>query len=489
MPIGKPRLTKSNKNVASVSLGDSIESLTDCYTNSVGSIVKRPGTSLFVNLGLSGKVDGLLWSETLNAMIAVSSGKVFKITFNPTVTTELIGSDTMYTDQRVVFAETVVGSAYTLFMANGGDILYTSDGITISKLVSTGSASIPSNVSHVVYFDTYLIINNVGSARFLFSYPNDPFRFDTADNYEAESFVDPISAIFARSGRVYVIGTKSVEIYYNSGQVGSPFLRRYGGLSLDSGVYSYSTIVAREDRLVFIDTQRRVIEMNDSGYNVISTSYNKELQSLNSIEEATAFNISIVGKEFYVLNFLRVKRTFVYDYESKEWYEWGYWNETLSSYSNFIGNTHCFVPSQNKNFIGSFFDGIVYEMSDSFNSDNGVSIRGRILTSDYSYDNLSTRKNCVGVKFRLLRGIGKDDDTQSVPYMKIRKADNGRDINQSNFTNVSLGAVGDTAPEVTIWKGSGGQYMTRKYEIIFPDPAPFVLVSIEEQLRTVNEEK
>lgn len=489
MPIGKPRLTRPNKNVNSVSLLDSIESLTDCYINSAGSIVKRPGTSLFVDAGQNSKVDGILWSESLDAMIAVTGGRVFKITFNPTLIVELTGSSSMYTDQRVIFAETVVGSTYTLFMANGGDVLYTNDGVTINKLVSTGTATIPTNVSHVVYFDTYLIINNIGSSRFQFSFPNDPFRFDIADNYEAESFVDPISAIFALSGRVYVIGTKSVEIFYNSGQPGSPFLRRYGSLALDSGVYSYSTIVTRDNKLIFIDTKRRVVEMNDSGYNVLSGDYDKEIQSLNSIEEATAFNISIVGKEFYVLNFLRIKRTFVYDYGNQSWYEWTYWDSSLVAYTNFIGNSHCFVPGVNKNFIGSFFDGTIYEMTDTVNTDAGVEIRGRILTGDYSYGDLTSEKNCIGLKFRLLRGIGKDDDAQSVPYMKIRKADNGRDIHQSNFTNVSLGALGDTAPEITIWKGSGGRYITRKYEIVFPDPAPFILVSIEEQLRTVSEEK
>ena len=489
MPIGKPRLTRPNKNVISVSLLDSIESLTDCYIDSAGSIVKRPGMSLFVDLAQSNKIDGLLWSESLNAMIAVTNGRVFKITFNPTLSVELTGSASMYTNQKVVFAEAISGSTYTLFMANGGDVLYTNDGVTINKLVSTGSGTVPTNVSHVAYFDTYLIINNVGSSRFQFSYPNDPFRFDIADNYDAESFVDPISAIFPLSGRLYIIGTKSVEVFYNSGQPGSPFLRRYGGLTLDSGVYSYSTIVARDDKLIFIDTRRRVIEMNDSGYRVLSADYNKEIQSLESIEEALAFNISMIGKEFYVLNFLRTKRTFVYDYDNQTWYEWTYWDASLAKYTNFIGNSHCFVPSENKNFVGSYFDGTIYDMNETINTDAGADIRGRILTSDYAYDDLSSEKNCVGVKFRLLRGVGKDDDVRAIPYMKIRKADNGKDINQANFTSVSLGSLGDTVPEVTIWKGSGGRYRTRKYEIIFPDPAPFMLVAIEEQLRTVSEEK
>lgn len=482
MAVERIKFDKPYRNVDSSVLTSNLDLIQDGYLDKLFNFYKRPGFVELCDLGTNKKIDGLFWSHKLQNIFAVSGGEVWKITSKDGSKTNLTGVS-LIDGNRVSIDEAAKDSDTYVFMANGGQIAYT-NGITPTAFISsTGSRSAPSQVTHLTYFDTYLIVAEGRS--FGFSNPNDPFKWDSGDSYQAEMMIDDITALYQANRRIYIFGPQSVETWYNSGTVGSPFLRRLSGGYIEKGLQAPYAIDVSDGVLTFLDKDRRIISVEDDSFKIISEGYEKDIQSLNNVSDANAFRVKINGRNLFIVNFPQELKTFVYDYELDTWYNWGYYTPESGIYDIFKGGCYAYAKDWNMHIIGDNTTGKLYSFSQNIKNDNGREIRSFFRTGHVNYGVDSILKECVKLKCRVKRGVGKSSNPYAAPSMLVRKRDNGSLI-WGNWKKVDLGKIGDSKSIRTIYNGNGGKYFSRQYEFLMPDDSDFVLSELSEKINPIE---
>ena len=117
-----PLIGPTNENVDDVEVDQWAATLVDGIPVIVEGqlhIVKRPGLTAFVNLGTNLPIDGLYWWDKRRVVLAVSAGRVWKITDSAGTKVELTGSTELLQGQIVTFAD----DGTKCIMANGGKML------------------------------------------------------------------------------------------------------------------------------------------------------------------------------------------------------------------------------------------------------------------------------------------------------------------------------------------------------------------------------
>src|SRR5262249_42866490 len=116
-----PIVGPPNENVEEIELDQTCATVVDGYVNELDHIYKRPCPSLWLNLGTGLPVDGLFWWDEKNTVLAVSNGRVWKITDSAGTITELTGSTDLLASAQCTFAYTATKAV----IANGGKMVTT----------------------------------------------------------------------------------------------------------------------------------------------------------------------------------------------------------------------------------------------------------------------------------------------------------------------------------------------------------------------------
>lgn len=180
---------------------------------------------------------------------------------------------------------------------------YLFDGTTVAEY-ATGAVTDPVGVA---YQDGYFLVAGAVAGRndgFTVSSLDDGTTFDALDFAVAESAGDGLVGIASDHGEIWLLGEKTIEVWYNSGAADFPFQRNVGAL-LERGCLSGQT-VAKEDNAVFWVGSDRVVYRGSGGApQVIST---REIEDIlqekdgdgNFVNEIDgAFSFSDRGHKFY----------------------------------------------------------------------------------------------------------------------------------------------------------------------------------------------
>ncbi|MDB4312248.1 hypothetical protein N9937_02335 [bacterium] len=504
MPIQNvkiPLFAPAQQNVDEIQLKTFASKLIDGYIDEAGFINKRPGLASFVTLGSSKKVDGLYWWNEKSLLIAVSGGAAYKITAAGAVTSLGTG---LATGTRPTFAISKPAGVDTLFIANGGNVFYTT-GTTLTNLESDDT-DVPDAVTHIVELDSYLIVNSVGTGQFHFSTVLDPFTWSALDFGTAEGSPDDINAIAVRGRELLLFGQRSIETYYNDGV--TPFIRLQGGETA-SGISAPYSIVEIQGTLYFLDDKRRFVRLVGRQTEIISTPFDRTVQTLDTVADAIASDVTVAGQSFYLITFptatrpdgsAQVGQTYVYDYRLDRWCEWAKWTGT--EYGPFKYSSHAYSIQSGINYVGSnTTDGKVYKLLRTTYQDDGSDIR-TVINSGYFDHGSMTKKKSRRLMGRIKRGIGLDvtdllDDTGDVLLDHLGDAmQDGvistvsikhRDETQTSYggeITFDLGVTGDENFYFDIMQG--GIYRARSYEIVNASNTPFIMGDMEEEVELLT---
>src|SRR5690242_20559078 len=119
-----PLITQTFESADDVEVSDTQATVIDLIPVQVGKEIhlwKRFGLPEFIDLGTNQPVDGLYWFDKFQTALAVSGGRVFKITDSLGTVEELLGSTDLLSNAPVTFAK----DATRVVMANGGRMVYT----------------------------------------------------------------------------------------------------------------------------------------------------------------------------------------------------------------------------------------------------------------------------------------------------------------------------------------------------------------------------
>lgn len=466
VPIFKPTYS----GIDEVELSDGNFSLIDGYRSDLGGTVGRPGSRSVASIDFSSTrpVAGLFWWSEQNKVIVVSDGRVSVLSYNNGVVTAT-GTTTRLFDPEI--SPTFATDGPRCFIAAGGPLVYIeANGIP----VRVADIDAPTDVTHVVYIDGYILCNNRNTNRFHFSQVNSSLSWSALDFASAAGSPDIITAIHVYNREVYLFGRRSVEIWENDGQ--TPFSRVPGGF-IEAGCSAPYSIVLSEGRFYWLDQHRRFVSFNGKETSRLPDPFDCDLQNIGDITDCRAMRIPYERNTFFVLTFPKANVSHVYNENVQEWYRWGKWNPESATYDRWVGNCYCYADLWGMHLIGRGDKEVVAKFCKTYEDDDGDVIRLARVTGSIDYGTLN-RKRSNQFRIRCRRGDGL---SSRLPKLLVRFCDDGV---WKQPREISLGAIGDTDIVARIFRT--GIFKTRKYEFVASDPVRIVFTGAEEDIEVLR---
>jgi len=227
----------------------------------------------------------------------------------------------------------------------------------------TDEAFYPS--STVTYQDGYLIFNRVGTGQFFLSELLD-ISFDPLDYATVEGQPDNLVALISDHRELFLFGTDTIEVWYNSGASDFPFERNQGAF-IEKGCGAPYTIAKQNNTIYFVGSDLMVYQM--TGYTPVRISSHAVEKTLKSVDisDAFAYTYQSEGHLFYVLTIPKSKLTWCYDISTGAWH-------IRKSYQFGRHQSNNAVFFDSKTLVGDFQNGRIYQMIENWLTDDGEPI-------------------------------------------------------------------------------------------------------------------
>ena len=307
---------------------------------------RAPGLRLEVTVG-AGPIRGL-W--TFGAYAYVASGNtLYKVDIEYNVTT--IG--VLANDGPVSMAD----DGTHLFVAcNGPSFVYNASTLAFGQITDP---DFPGALT-VSYLGGYFVFIEPNSQRVWVTQLLDPTSIDPLDFASAEGSPDGLVSSITDHSEVWLFGTNSVEVWYNSGAADFPLQRIQGAFNEIGCAATYS--VAKLDNGLFwlgADARGRGIVYRANGYTgtrISTHAIEWQIQQYGDISDAIAYTYQQDGHAFYVLTFPTANATWVYDVATQAWHE-------RASFTNGDFGRHrsnCQMSFNQEIIVGDFQNGNLY---------------------------------------------------------------------------------------------------------------------------------
>jgi hypothetical protein len=333
---------------------------------------------------------------------------------------------------------------------------------------------------NVGYLDGYFVFNQPNSQTVWITSLLDGLSVDPLDFASAEGSPDGLVSLIVDHRELWLFGTDSTEVWYNSGEADFPLTRIQGAFNEIGCVAPYS--VAKLDNGIFwlgADARGQGIVYRANGYTgqrVSTHALEYAIQSYGTISDAVAYTYQQEGHAFYVLTFPTAGKTWVYDVAVNAWHERaGFLN------GDFVRHrSNCQAAFNNVPHVGDFENGSVYVLDLSVYADNGVPQKWlRSWRAIPTGQNDLKRTTHHSLQLDCETGVGLLTGQGSAPQVMLRFSDDGGHT-WSNERWVSIGGIGGYATRA-IWRRLGMtiKLRDRVYELSGTDPVKMVIMGAE----------
>lgn len=426
---------------------------------------RAPGLKLKVSVGL-GPIRGL-WAYGGN-MYVVSRDKLYKVDSSYAVTT--LGT-VAGTSGPVSMAD----NGIQLFVAcNGPSYIYNAQTNVFQQI-----SDFPGAVT-VGYLDGYFVFNEPNSQKIWITSLLDGTSVDPLDFASAEGSPDGVVGIIADHRELWVFGTNSVEVWYNSGNADFPLTRIQGAFN-ELGCAAPYSIAKMDNGLFWLgkDARGQGIVYRANGYTgqrISTHAVEWQIQQYANMSDAIGYTYQQDGHSFYVLIFPSANATWVYDVATQAWHERaGFANGEFTRH-----RSNCQVFFNSEVLVGDYQNANVYAFDLDDFSDNG-SIQKWLR----SWRALPTGQNNLkrsaqhSLQLDLETGVGLNLGQGSDPQVMLRWSDDGGHTWSSEHW-VSIGKIGEFYRRA-IWRrlGMTMKIRDRVYEVSGTDPVKIAIVGAE----------
>ena len=326
-----------------------------------GFLNRAPGLNFLQTVG-TGPIRAL-WAHQTNGsdFYVVSGNQFFKLT-GLTATPTLLG--------------TVTGTGPVSIADNGTQIFLACnpDGFIYNEVTNVFAQITDPDFAGAVtvaYLDGYFVFNQPNSQFIWVSQLLDGQSVDPLDFASAEGSPDGVVGIIADHRELWVFGTDSVEVWYNTGGADFP-LERIQGAFNEIGCVSAYTIAKMDNGLFWLGTDARgqgiVYRANGyTGVRISTHAVEYAIAQYGNISDAIAYTYQQEGHAFYVLTFPSGNATWVYDVATQAWHERaGFVN------GDFIRHrSNCQCNFGGNIIVGDFENGNIYTFDLDVYADNG----------------------------------------------------------------------------------------------------------------------
>jgi hypothetical protein len=447
-----------------VNLFPEINALGTGKAGEVASLVPTPGLRLKLTLP-EGPVRGL-WRTSTNVLFAVGGSKLYQVS-SAWVATERGSLGT---------------SEGPVSMADNGIHVLVADGLSAYAWnMNSSSFSTIADVGFespdmVGFLDGYFIVNRTGTAQFAISGLYD-ITFDVLDAASAEGSPDVLVGLICNSQNLFLLGSQSIEPFYNSGDADFPLVRIQGAV-IAVGCSAAFSIARLGGEVYWLggDENGQGIVYKMSGYQPerISTPAIEEvIRGLDQeeIADARAWVYQQGGHLFYCLNLPGSDTTWCYDASTGLWHERQY----QTNWGPARHRADCHAVAYGLNVVGDYESGKVYQLDPDYRYDDTTPIVRKRVAPHFSKNGKNLFHNRLELDMET--GVGIDGTGQgSDPKVMLRYSDDGGHT-WSNERQASIGKIGKKKTRV-FWNRLG-ESRDRVYEVSISDPVKTVLLGAE----------
>lgn len=437
---------------------------------------RAPGLSLLVTVG-NGPIRGL-WAFSNNAADAfvVSGTQLYKI--NTGYAATLIG--TVAGTGPVSMAD---NGTQLFIAANGPSYIYNNATNVFSQITDP---DFPGAVT-VGFLDGYFVFNEPNSQRIWVTSLLDGTTIDPLDFASAEGSPDGVVGLIVDHREVWVYGTNSVEVWYDTGAPDFP-LQRIQGAFNEIGCAAAYTIAKMDNGLFWLgqDARGQGIVYRSNGYTgtrISTHAVEWHIQQYGSLSDAIGYTYQQDGHSFYVLIFPSADTTWVYDVATQAWHERAGWNNGVFTRHR----SNCQMFFNNNVTVGDYQNGNIYTFDLDTYADNG-----QIQKWLRSWRALPTGQNNLKrtahhtLQIDLESGTGLNDGQGSDPQVMLRWSDDGGHT-WSNEHWAGIGKIGEYYKRVFFRRlGMTLKLRDRVYELSGTDPVKIAIMGAELQLSGTN---
>jgi hypothetical protein len=304
------------------------------------------------------------------------------------------------------------------------------------------------------YQDTYGIYPRQNTNIFYITRQNDFSSVNSTEKQRTQVYPDNLQAAISIHDELYLIGTKTTEIWYDTAAIEFPFERKRN-IVLNYGTEAPYTVASGADNVIFMlgsnyEGGRVIIKVTNYNVIMISTEpLNEELRGYSKVDDAFAYIIDRNGHVFYIITFPSEDKTWVYDYSLSIWHEWKsrrYEDSTIDPryiFGRFRGNCHTVFEGQD--VIGDTFTGKIFTLTEESSLDYDEHIMCERTTQNLNIDNQYISINSFQLDFEAGRGTVANED----PQVMLQISKDGGQTWGSEFWR-SLGRIGQFKKRV-IW--------------------------------------
>jgi hypothetical protein len=279
---------------------------------------------------------------------------------------------------------------------------------------------------------------------------------------------------------LWLFGTDSTEVWYNSGEPDFPLTRIQGAFNEIGCVAPYS--VAKLDNGIFwlgADARGQGIVYRANGYTgqrVSTHAIEYAIQSYGTISDAVAYTYQQEGHAFYVLTFPTAGKTWVYDVAVNSWHE-----RAGFLLGDFVRHrSNCHAAYNNVPHVGDFENGKIYVLDLSVYADDDQPQKWlRSWRALPTGQNNLKRTTHHSLQLDCETGVGLNTGQGNDPLVMLRFSDDGGHV-WSNEKWSKLGKLGGFSTRA-FWRRLGMtlKLRDRVYEISGTDPVKIVILGAE----------
>lgn len=310
----------------------------------------------------------------------------------------------------------------------------------------------------VTFQDGYFIFERTGTGQFFLSGLL-AVTFNPLDFATAEGQPDNLVAALSDHRELFLFGTSSIEVWYNSGSADFPFERNQG-VFIEKGCAARYSIAKQNNTVYFVGSDLMVYQINGYTPMRISThAIEDDLKGVN-LDDATAYTYSEQGHLFYCLTIPERKITWSYDISMGTWHQ-----RKCKEFGR--NRVNCLMVFAGRNIVGDFQSGRIYELTtDYLKDDQDQIIREFILpTINMGREQLSINS----FELDMSSGVGLQNGQGETPLAGLTTSkDGGKTWGSTQW--VQIGKIGEYLTRVK-WNrlGNARQFILK---VTISDPIP-----------------
>lgn len=324
-----------------------------------------------------------------------------------------------------------------LFIVNAGNVQqYNSDTQLITHVTDAdivGSIAVAYLNNQFIYTKPNLfVISNVG----------DGSTASGLNAAQAESQPDDLERAYVFEDTAYMLGTLSIERWYNTG-VGHPPFERITGGTRSIGLAAIHSVASNDEFMYWLSDDRQVYQASGGTERRVSNiAIAHAIESYDIVADAVGWTMTLEGQNFYILSFPTANKTWALSEGLNEngWFELsadtdqGKYNCTSHSYN------------YNKHLVADETNGNLYELDlDTFDNNGETIQRVRVFSSIHGGLFEAPGKRLQMSRFELIMemGVGTISGQGEDPKIMIEASyDGGKSF--SNGAWMRIGRLGET---------------------------------------------